>query len=341
MQHQRDMVEWLRSPDSEIRIEDEEIWPKLPSDTIVRHLIQRNVCISQLCTDESSTERHETHISLDNAEYPKLGVKMIKYKNPALNECHSSYRTDSESCTRERDGRCGRQYKRTEKIHINLQELLENARCVKNSHGKGFPKLNFPWVYEAKIIKTCKGNVSVTIKHPYKDKEIEFRKVRTCVAKPKDYSRLKQIILINRDIKANMRKLESEQMDVATKEINDNFDALKISTGSEPDVNYIKRLSELSLYDKNYRNPKQENITDGSVQDRPDITDKFNKLFIKKTQEKPPINWQNPVEMCVDECDIAEKTRRLKINDDVKQENTNFLSSDIKIEPIDSQNLKE
>lgn len=96
------------------------------------------------------------------------------------------------------------------------------------------------------------------------------------------------MILLGCGIKKYIRRRwEQDRMHFATLEAiaTININALRISADPDLDMDYIKGMSTLSIYDRNYRNPMQENISEVSMYIRPDVMRKLSNLDISDESE--------------------------------------------------------
>ncbi|XP_029164016.1 uncharacterized protein LOC114935357 [Nylanderia fulva] len=144
--------------------------------------------------------------------------------------------------------------------------------------------------------------------------------------------RKRKMILLGHEIKKHVRwkwerdKMHSNLESIATINLN----ALKITT-DDPEiyVDCIRGMSTVSIYDRNYRNPMQENISEVSVHIRPDVTHKLNNLGIGDENES---NCDaNPPQQDI-ECDILQQTSILRISDinepDINERMKNIIVSE-------------
>lgn len=95
------------------------------------------------------------------------------------------------------------------------------------------------------------------------------------------------MILLGCEIKKDIRRRwEQDKMHATLEAIATiNINTLRISTGPDIDMDYIKDMSTLSIYDRNYRNPIQENISEISMYIRPDVMRKLSNLNISDENE--------------------------------------------------------
>lgn len=130
--------------------------------------------------------------------------------------------------------------------------------------------------------------------------------------KIKRLSRRKKTILLGHEVKKYVRwKLEQDKMH-ATLETTINFRTLKIVADPQVDIDYVKSMSTVSIYDRNYRSPVQENISEDSVHIRPDVTHELNNLSICDESED---NCNINVPQQDVGSDILQKTSFLYISD--------------------------
>ncbi|XP_012525979.1 uncharacterized protein LOC105830871 [Monomorium pharaonis] len=130
--------------------------------------------------------------------------------------------------------------------------------------------------------------------------------------KIKRLSRRKKMILLAREAKTYVRwKWEWDKMH-STLEATINFGTLKITADPQIDIDYVRRMSIVSIYDRNYRNPTQENISEDSVHIRPDVTHKLDNLNVG--DESEGICNVNTSQQDI-ESDILQRTSVLYIRD--------------------------
>lgn len=211
---------------------------------------------------------------------------------------------------------------------------------------KEVPKLRINLLYM--------GNLGFTIPNTLdKSKCSDLRNVRICISKDKKPSKLKKIILLNRNIKAqsNIEKREAferRKMDAICKDVDTiNFDALKITPDSERNTDYVRNMWTMTLYDKNYRNINEINISDDTLSHRPDVIERINDLGIQGRQltnglmgKSNGTSFSNLVTDIV-ENEIVKQTFSLKIEDGIKQEVQNITEIDDKDFIKFSHNFRE
>ncbi|CAK9824574.1 Selenocysteine insertion sequence-binding protein 2-like [Anthophora retusa] len=269
-------------------------WPELCQKNQIKHPARKKDFINIL---------ENRIVSLDNMEYPQLGGTIVKNRSSVLprEECLPScsvqtlvpLQTNMES----KRSKTLKRYKRPDKICINLQEALQNTRCLNKMNNKEFPKLK---------INLYMGNLGFTVPNMLdRNKVSDFRKVRICISKDKKISKLKRIILFNRDMKAqiNIRKREAFErgkVEAVCRDVDAiNFNALKITADPEIDVDYTRGMCTMTLYGNDYRVRNEINISDDTLCHRPDF----------------PQPQTDAIEN-----DIADQILSLKIEEDVKQE---------------------
>lgn len=227
-----------------------------------------------------------------------------------------------------------------------MQVYLQDTRCTNKLNNKELPKFR---------INIYKGPPGITTSNAIDKNTItNFKKIRICISKDKKPSKLKRIILLNRDMRAqiNMQKrevFEREKMQAICKDIDAiNFNALKITADPEVDVDYVKHMCTMTLYGKEYGSRGTENILESSVYHRPDIIEKLNNLRIQGNYVSNKLtgnsNTQNPYQFDEDENDIIKHTLSLEIKEDIKQEikqePTSSIESDVKNFVIFSRNFR-
>ncbi|XP_078032522.1 uncharacterized protein LOC144467542 [Augochlora pura] len=294
------------------------LWPELCQTNQVRHPARKKGL--------KPTEEPSDAVSLNSAEYPELSTAVVRSKNSiAVNR----YCLPSPTITvfvpeldmEPRKSKNIRRFKRPDKIYVNLQEALESARCM-NKISKELPKFR---------INIYKGGGSGATNPMMRNSNWSLRKVRVPISKDKKPSRLKRIILFNRDMKVqiNVQKreeFERAKVDAICKDVDAiNFNSLKITADREIDVDCVNNMCTMTLYDNDYRLRSEENMSDSSVYYRPDIIKKISDLRI---QNRSMINTligtndrRNPFQITNDvENDIIKQTLSLQINEDIKQE---------------------
>lgn len=130
--------------------------------------------------------------------------------------------------------------------------------------------------------------------------------------KIKRLSRRKKMVLLNREVKKYVRwKWERDKM-ATILETTINFNTLKITADPQIDIDYIRSMSTVSIYDRNYRIPIEENIFEDSVPIRSDVMHNLNNLNIDdKSEGTCNVNTsQQDIGS-----DILQKTSFLQIND--------------------------
>ncbi|XP_017764945.1 PREDICTED: uncharacterized protein LOC108554251 [Eufriesea mexicana] len=319
-------------------------WPELCQKNEVKHSARKK--------DAANAKEGLNVVPLDNFEFPELGGTVVKNKNSIVPRDHCMSRPDNvqilvpmQTNMESKRSKCIKRYKRSDKICINLQEALQNT-IYANKMSKEVPKLRINLLYM--------GNLGFTIPNTMeKNKCSDFRKVRICISKDKKPSKLKKIILLNRDIKAqiNIEKraaFERRKMDAICKDVDTiNFDALKITPDSERNTDYVRNMWTMTLYDKNYRNINEMNISDDTLSHRPDVIERINDLGIQGRQltnrligKRNRTSFSNLVTDIV-ENEIIKQTFSLKIEDGIKQENQNITEIDDKNFIKFSNNFRE
>ncbi|KAL6420210.1 hypothetical protein ACFW04_013827 [Cataglyphis niger] len=148
--------------------------------------------------------------------------------------------------------------------------------------------------------------------------------------KIKRLSRRKKLILLGREIEKHIRwKWKRDKMHTILETIATvNFNTLKITTDPDIDMDYIKAMSTVSIYDHNYRNPGQENISEVSIHIRPDVVRKLSNLDINDENETNcNANPQQDIGY-----DILQQTSYLRISDhnepDINERIKNIIVSE-------------
>lgn len=303
---------WLCRVQLETQCEEDQAWPQLNSQNQGKHNSQRN---EQHCTIFQRYVQNTnldtcSEDSLDLSEYPELGDRRVKTKNRLDRIVLSPEIVMSQIESKEKHKRLAGQnrFKRTEKISFNFKRALEIAEyyALKN------PKI--PLSLTANIYRV---NTNPYNKNSPNDKAIEIKKVKKYNIKPKNLSSLKRKILLercfNRQRKRRLKKIEGNVVDVNSI----NFDTLKIKSDPEIDIDYIKRMSTLTVYDTDYRNSKEENIPEDTVQYRPDITKKLDDLWISNINTNiSTTSYVNALDN-TDDLNILQSALSLKSEDEV------------------------
>ncbi|KYN05393.1 hypothetical protein ALC62_03678 [Cyphomyrmex costatus] len=130
--------------------------------------------------------------------------------------------------------------------------------------------------------------------------------------KIKRLSRKRKMILLAQEAKKYVRwKWEQNKMH-AKLEATINFETLKITADPQVDIDYVRGMSVVSIYDRNYRSPIQENISEDSVHIRPDTMRQLNNLNISdESEDSYNVNAQQQDI----ESDVLQKTSFLYIRD--------------------------
>ncbi|XP_076296040.1 uncharacterized protein LOC143216653 [Lasioglossum baleicum] len=295
------------------------LWPDLYQTNQVRHPVRKK--------EVNNTEGTSNTVILDSIEYPELSTAVVKSKNSvAVNR----YCLQSPTITvlvpeldmEPRRSKNIRRFKRPDKIYVNLQEALESTRCMNKLNNKELPKFR---------INIYKGNPCRT--DPImRNSSWTLRKVRAPISKDKKPSKLKRIILCNRDMRVQINVQKREEFErgkvhAICKDVDAiDFNSLRITADPEIDVDCVNRMCTMTLYNKDYRERSEESTSETSVYYRPDIIRKTSDLRIRK---RSTLNTSiansgrcNPFQVNDDviEDDIVNQTLSLAIKDDIKQE---------------------
>lgn len=186
-----------------------------------------------------------------------------------------------------------------------------------------------------------------------KNKCSDLRRVRICISKNKKPSKLKKLILLNRNMKAqiNIEKREAferKKMEAIYRDVDAmNFDALKITADPETNIDYVRNMWTMTLYDKDHRNVNEINISDNTLSHRPDVIGKINNLGIQGRRltnrlvgRNSRTNFSDLVSDII-ENDIVKQTLSLHIADDLKEEGQNSTDIDDKSLIKFSRNFRE
>lgn len=130
--------------------------------------------------------------------------------------------------------------------------------------------------------------------------------------KIKRLSRRKKLNLLGREIKKHMRwRWERDKMHATLETIATiNLNTLRIAADPDIDMDFIRGMSSVSIYDHNYRSPVQENISEVYI--RPDVMCKLDNLDIADENEAD-CNVNAPQQDI--DCDILQQTSYLRIRE--------------------------
>ncbi|XP_018338553.1 PREDICTED: uncharacterized protein LOC108746343 [Trachymyrmex septentrionalis] len=121
--------------------------------------------------------------------------------------------------------------------------------------------------------------------------------------------RKRKLIPLDQEIKKHVRWKGEREMH-AKLEATINFETLKIIADPQVDVDYIKNMSIMSIYDRNYRSPMQENISEDSMHIRSNMTHELNSI-VDESEDDCTVNTpQGNIGS-----DILQKTSFLYISD--------------------------
>lgn len=132
---------------------------------------------------------------------------------------------------------------------------------------------------------------------------------------PRPFIKIKRLsrrkkILLSHEVKKYVRwKWKRDKMHT-TLEATINFNSLKITADPQMDIDFVRSMSTVSIYDRNYRNSIQENIFEDSVHIRFDVTHNLNNLSINDENEDNVNTPQQDIGP-----DILQKTSFLHISD--------------------------
>ncbi|KAL2720154.1 selenocysteine insertion sequence-binding protein 2-like isoform X1 [Vespula squamosa] len=271
---------------TESKLQTDLTWPQLSSSNHIKHSAQKN---EQHCRHRSdaciSTEMF-TKVSLDELEYPELGQKNIKNKSiPDLfvshHECLITEAVIPYIMKKVKHKKLLGSYKhkRLEKLYLDFDKAFEDAECFISRNRKKFGKLKFD------KISASGSNTNMS-----NEKSFQIRKNKSYNIKFKKPSKLKRTIALERWNNMKMKfqdDIDSRKIKENVINVNSiNFNNLKIKSGPEVDIDYVKLMSTLTVYDRDYRNNIVENISEDSVQFRPDLTQKLDELKISDEKDK-------------------------------------------------------
>lgn len=305
-------------------------WPELCQENQTRNPTRKNNRSQQVCPVQlPCSSKPENQRTLDIMEYPLLGEPSCRAREPITQE-----KLKSESLRNElviapsrfdnypgQWGR-GRRRKRTDKIFINLQDVLKNTMYMKNLNSQQ------PVRFRINVAKP-EQNTQISI---------SISKQRT--------SRLKKVILACRNIRARQKKnMRIMGIEPSVKDVNDiNFNSLKITADPEIDVDYVRGMSELNFYGNDYRAQFDRAMLDDTIGYRADIVDKLNGLRIQNRHVQCKYRGIDNISGAI-ECDIVDgilaQTFKLDINDDDKPEIKDDVIPDSKPLPRHSRNFRE
>lgn len=132
---------------------------------------------------------------------------------------------------------------------------------------------------------------------------------------PRPFIKIKRLsrrkkILLSHEVKKYVRwKWERDKVHT-TLEATINFNSLKITADPQMDIDFVRSMSTVSIYDRNYRSSIQENIFEDSVHIRSDVAHNLNNLSIDDENEG---NVNTPQQNIGS--DILQKTSFLYISD--------------------------
>ncbi|KAI4493968.1 hypothetical protein M0802_009344 [Mischocyttarus mexicanus] len=278
---------WLNRSQSENTSNVDLAWPQLSSQNQMKHTMHKNVERCRYDSNWSTLVKFYTEGSLDDSEYPKLGQRKAKIKNTL-----DQFISDNKSVVAETKITCAkdkvrrktflREHRnRKSELFFDLSKALENAECFINGNRKESDKLKF---------NVCKVSASGSITNRSNNKNDLLRKKKLFNITLKKQSKLKRTIIGER---RNNMKMKHQADDNAYKikekfvnANNINLNSLKIQSDPKVDINYVKHMSTLNVYDTNYRDSVVDNISEDTVQYRPDLTQKLNELRISNVQDK-------------------------------------------------------
>ncbi|XP_035728928.1 selenocysteine insertion sequence-binding protein 2-like isoform X1 [Vespa mandarinia] len=279
---------WLCRSQTENKSQRDLTWPQLSFQNQMKHTAQKNEQHCRYRSDASISTEIFTQVSLNESEYPELGQKNVKIKSlPDLFVSHhESVITETVIPYVTKKAKHQKllglhKHRRSEKLFLDLSKALENAECFINRNRKKSRKLKFD-VYK---INSSGANTNKS-----NEKGFQIRKNKLYNIKFKKPSRLKRTIILERwnnmkmkyQDEINTRKIKENVINVNSINLN----TLKIKSDPEVDVDYVKLMSTLTVYDRDYRNTIVENISEDSVQFRPDLTQKLDELKISDVKDK-------------------------------------------------------
>ncbi|XP_060824823.1 uncharacterized protein LOC132911843 [Bombus pascuorum] len=318
-------------------------WPELCQKNEVKHSSRKEDFIN--ITDDNRAS------SLDDSEYPELGSALVKSKNFVVPRDHCLSRPNSlqialpmQTSMESKRSKSLKRYTKSDKICINIQEALQNT-IHPSKLAKEVPKVtiglymtNFGIMMSKAL---CKNRCS------------DLRKVKICISKNKKPSKLKRLILLNRNMKAQINidkreAFERKKMEAICRDVDTmNFNALKITADPETNIDYVRNMWTMTLYDKDHRNVNEINISDNTLSHRPDVIGRINNLGIQGrgltnslVGRNSRTNFSDLVNDII-ENDIVKQTLSLRIEDDVKEEGQNSTEIDDKSVIKFSRNFRE
>lgn len=292
------------------------LWPDLCQTDQAKHPARKK--------ELDNMEGTSNIVNLDSVEYPELSTAVVKTKNSVA---ANRYCLQSPTITvlvpgLDMEPRRSKNIRRSDKIYVNLQEALESTRCVNKLNNKELPKFRIN-IYKG---SPCRTDPIM------RNSSWSLRKVRVPISKDKKPSKLKRIIFCNRDMRVqiNVQKreeFERAKMHAICKDVDAiDFNSLKITADPEIDIDCANHMCTMTLYNKDYRERNEENVSETSVYYRPDIIRKISDLRIRKRSTLNTLIANNgrcnPFQGNNDviEDDIVTQTLSLEIKDDVKQE---------------------
>lgn len=186
-----------------------------------------------------------------------------------------------------------------------------------------------------------------------KSKYSDLKRVNMCISEIRKSSKLKKLILLHRNMKAQINidkreAFERKKMEAIYRDVDAmNFDALKITANPETNIDYIRNMWAMTLYDKDHRNVNEISISDNTLSHRPDVIGKINNLGIqgrpltnRLVGRNNRTNFSDLVSDIV-ENDIVKQTLSLHIAEDLKEEGQNSTDIDDKSLIKFSRNFRE
>lgn len=285
---------WRNSTRLEGKKEKDKVWPEIQSKNqrqqrkydsqtrVIKHyhssskgIIEENSSDNEF--DDNCRRRHCHHQqkierNLNYSDFPELGKIMSssRRKNDFRKVPDAIVADDviiiKEEITEDKlkTRKFLKRSERSQLFRINIQQILENQRSLKNSLAE-------------KKIKCC-------------DHIVETKGNKIYLSKAKKPTKLKQIIINERKKKKEIREENREPIIKIIHEQLLNIENLKIISDPNLDLDCGRTLTGLNLIGNEYRNPKSDNLVDKIVENRKDISQRLENLLINSNDETNVIN---------------------------------------------------
>ncbi|XP_033209523.1 uncharacterized protein LOC117168179 [Belonocnema kinseyi] len=246
---------------------EKEAWPKLTSENHQRRKNdsqtparwhQKKRASNSLGGNQSQID-DQLRIASRACDYPELGGQMsrkIDYSGQGpsaiINENVVTF--DDESGSRTKSKKHLRRSKRSNLIRINIQQVLENQIRLKNTLAE-------------KKIRCC-------------DRVVEAKRNKIFLSKIKRPSKLKQVIINEREKQREMRNREKRVQPVIDDLPKIDLGKLKIIADPELDFDHARNLATLNIFGNEHRDLRNDPLSDEILESRKDVTEKLENLLI-------------------------------------------------------------